>query len=61
LACRIMDGTRDRHGKWNKPHWDKYHVFSLIQNLNLKKKDESVKWEVFVGDKQWYGGHKMRR
>jgi hypothetical protein len=36
-----MDGTRDFHGKQNKPESKSpiSHVFSHIQNLNLKRND----------------------
>jgi hypothetical protein len=28
--CRKIDGTGDYHIELNKPHLDKYHIFSLI-------------------------------
>jgi hypothetical protein len=38
-----MDGTEDHHVKWDKPiSEDKYHIFTNMQNLDLKNNKTSL-------------------
>jgi hypothetical protein len=54
LCCLQEDGCVNYVKQRSQTEKDKYHVFSHVWNLDLKKKnDMSVKRELFGGENQW--------